>query len=191
MLAVALHRQLLEVGGEALEVLLVGQDGDRLRAEEVGVPDAQEPHQHRQVLRERRGAEVFVHLVEAAEHGAEVIRTDRQHRREADRRRPSSSARRPSPRTRTCWRCRCRTSPLPRHWSRRRRSAWRPTSRRRRAPASDHSRAVRALVIVSSVVKVLDETMNSVSAGSRSRAASAKSVPSMFETKRKVRLRSL
>ena len=58
-------------------------------------------------------------------------------------------------------------------------------------PASDHSRAVRALVIVSSVVKVLDDTMKSVSAGSRSRTASAKSVPSMFETNRKVRLRSL
>ncbi len=38
------------------------------------------------------------------------------------------------------------------------------------------------------VVKVLEETMNSVSAGSRSRVASKKSVPSMFETKRKVRL---
>jgi hypothetical protein len=39
------------------------------------------------------------------------------------------------------------------------------------------------LVIVSSVVKVFEETMNSVSAGSRSRVASAKSVPSTLETK--------
>ena len=53
------------------------------------------------------------------------------------------------------------------------------------------SRAVWALVIVSSVVKVLEETMNSVSAGSRSRVASAKSVPSTLETKRKVMSRSL
>ena len=52
VLAVALHRQLLEVGGEALEVLLVRQHRDRLRAEEVGVPDAEQPHQHRQVPRE-------------------------------------------------------------------------------------------------------------------------------------------
>ena len=58
-------------------------------------------------------------------------------------------------------------------------------------PASDHWRALRALVMVSSVVKVFDETMNSVSAGSRSRTASAKSVPSTFETKRKVIARSL
>ena len=59
------------------------------------------------------------------------------------------------------------------------------------APRRAQSRAVRALVIVSSVVNVLEETMNSVSAGSRSRVASAKSVPSTFETKRKVRSRSL
>ena len=54
-----------------------------------------------------------------------------------------------------------------------------------------HSRAVRALVIVSIVVNVFEETINSVSAGSRSCVASAKSVPSTFETKRKVRRRSL
>ena len=57
--------------------------------------------------------------------------------------------------------------------------------------ASTQARAVAALVIVSSVVKVFEETMNSVSAGSRSRVASAKSVPSTLETKRNVRSRSL
>jgi hypothetical protein len=51
------------------------------------------------------------------------------------------------------------------------------------SPASDQARAECALVMVSSVVKVFDETMNSVSAGSRSRAASAKSVPSTLEPK--------
>jgi hypothetical protein len=58
-------------------------------------------------------------------------------------------------------------------------------------PASDQARALCALVIVSSVVKVFDEMMNSVSAGSRSCVASAKSVPSTFETKRNVIPRSL
>jgi len=48
-----------------------------------------------------------------------------------------------------------------------------------------------AFVIVSSVVKVFDDTMNNVSAGSRSRVASAKSVPSTFDTKRKVMSRAL
>ena len=47
-------------------------------------------------------------------------------------------------------------------------------------------RALLALVMVSSVVKVLEEIMNSVSAGSRSRVASTKSVPSTLETNRKV-----
>ncbi len=55
--------------------------------------------------------------------------------------------------------------------------------------SSTQARAVAALVIVSSVVNVLDETTNSVCAGSRSRVASAKSVPSMLDTNRKVRSR--
>jgi hypothetical protein len=57
--------------------------------------------------------------------------------------------------------------------------------------ASTQSRAACALVIVSCVVKVFDETMNSVSAGSRSRVASMKSVPSMLETKRNAMSRAL
>ena len=40
VLAVALHGQLLQIGRKALQVLLVGQHGDGLRAEEVVVPDA-------------------------------------------------------------------------------------------------------------------------------------------------------
>ncbi len=57
--------------------------------------------------------------------------------------------------------------------------------------SSAQARADPALVIVSRVVKVLDEMMNSVSAGSRSWVFSAKSVPSTFETNRKVRSRWL
>ena len=48
VLAVALHGELLEVGGKALEVLLVGQDGDGLRVEEVGVPDGEQAHERRE-----------------------------------------------------------------------------------------------------------------------------------------------
>ena len=57
--------------------------------------------------------------------------------------------------------------------------------------ASVHARAWLALVIVSSVVNVFDETMNSVSSALRSRVASAKSVPSTLDTKRKVMSRVL
>jgi hypothetical protein len=48
-----------------------------------------------------------------------------------------------------------------------------------------------AFVIVSSVVKVLEDAMKRVSAGSRSRVASTMSVPSTFDTKRKVIPRSV
>src|SRR5208337_3046616 len=57
--------------------------------------------------------------------------------------------------------------------------------------ARDQTRAEWALVMVSRVVKVFDEMMKRVSSWSRSRVASAKSVPSTLETKRTVRLRSL
>src|SRR3546814_14589100 len=57
-LAVALHRQLLQVGREALEVLRVRQYGDRVRAEEIVVPDRDQRHQHRQVALERRVTEI-------------------------------------------------------------------------------------------------------------------------------------
>ncbi len=63
---------------------------------------------------------------------------------------------------------------------------WRATADSSPSAASDQSRAVWALVIVSRVVKVLDEMTKSVSAGSRSRVASTKSMPSTFETNRKV-----
>ena len=84
MLAVALHRQLLQIGREAPQVLLVRQHGHRLRTEEVVVPDGQQAQEHRQVALERRGAEVLVHLVEAIQHGSKVLRADREHRRQAD-----------------------------------------------------------------------------------------------------------
>ena len=86
MLAVALHRQLLQVRGKALQVLLVREDGHRLGAEEIRVPHRQQPEEHRQVALERRGAEVLVHLVEAVQESAEALGTDGDHRRQTDRR---------------------------------------------------------------------------------------------------------
>src|SRR5258705_13556997 len=49
VLAVALHRQLLQISRESLQVLLVGQHRDGLRAEEIVGPKGQEAHAHRQV----------------------------------------------------------------------------------------------------------------------------------------------
>src|ERR1043166_6403679 len=84
VLSVALHGQLLQIGRKALEILLVREDADCLRPEEVVIPDGEEPHQDWQVARIWRGAKVLVHGVEATEHGATVVRTDGQHRRHAD-----------------------------------------------------------------------------------------------------------
>src|SRR5205823_10605518 len=78
--AVALHRQLLQIGWKSLQVLLVRQHGNRLGTEEVVVPDAKEAHEYRQVTLERGGAEVLVHLVEAVQQSSEIIRADGQHR---------------------------------------------------------------------------------------------------------------
>ena len=84
VLSVALHGELLQIGRESLQILLVRQDRHGLGAEEVVVPDGQEAHKHRQVARERGGAEVLVHLMEAVQHGPEVVRADGQHGGEAD-----------------------------------------------------------------------------------------------------------
>src|SRR5664279_5113597 len=86
VLTVALHRQLLEVRREALQVLLIGKYSDGLGIEEVVVPKAQKPHDHWQVAFERGRAEMLVHLVKAVEHGSEMIRADGDHGRKANRR---------------------------------------------------------------------------------------------------------
>src|SRR5579883_1550369 len=62
----------------------------------------------------------------------------------------------------------------------------RATARSSPSRASSQARAARAFVRVSRVVKVLEDTMTSVSAGSRSRVASTRSVGSMFDTNRNV-----
>ena len=190
MLAVGLHRELLQIGRKALQILLVGKDADRLRAEEVVVPDREQAHDHRQVAFERRGAEMLVDRVEPVEHRAEVLRADRDHGRKPDRRVHRVASADPVPEAEHVLRVDAELASPRRRWSRPRRNVSRSPSRRRSASRL-HFRALCALVMVSSVVKVFEEMMNSVSAGSRSRVASTKSVPSTLETKRTVRLRSL
>src|SRR5262245_30760841 len=67
LLPEAFHRQLLQVGGETFHVMLVRQYRNRLRSEEIVVPEGQKTHQDRQVAFERRCPEVFVHLLETAQ----------------------------------------------------------------------------------------------------------------------------
>src|SRR6266576_1406099 len=80
--AVALHRQLLEISWEPFQVLLVRQHCDSLGAEKSVIPNSQDPHERGQVALEWSGAKMLIHLMETIEHRTEVIRADRQHRRE-------------------------------------------------------------------------------------------------------------
>ena len=75
-LAVALHVALLEVSGEAVHVLVIWQNGLRLGVEEIVVPDAEQPQRDRQILLQRRGAEVFIHRVGAGEQFLKVVEAD-------------------------------------------------------------------------------------------------------------------
>src|ERR1700716_581495 len=86
MLAVTLHRQLLQIGRKTFEVLLVRQNRDCLCTEEISVPHRQKAQENRQVALERRGAEVLIHLVKAVEHRLEIFRAEGEYRREANRR---------------------------------------------------------------------------------------------------------
>src|SRR6266481_3320451 len=79
VLAVALHRQLLEIGGKALQVLVVGKHRDGLHTKEVVVPNAKESHEHRKVALKRRGTKVLVDFMETCQHGVEMVWTDGQH----------------------------------------------------------------------------------------------------------------
>ena len=65
--------------------MAVGQNGERLRVEEVVVPNRDEPEEHGHVLLDRRRAEVVVHEVKSAQHVVELVRADRDHQRQADR----------------------------------------------------------------------------------------------------------
>src|SRR5262249_61127326 len=49
MFAVALHRQLLQIGRETLQVLFVRQYSDSLGIEEIAVPHSKKTQKHRQV----------------------------------------------------------------------------------------------------------------------------------------------
>ena len=65
-LAVTLHVQLLQIGREAVQILVVRQHGIGSCAEEVTIPDAEQSHQHRNVFIKRSGAEMFVHRLRPA-----------------------------------------------------------------------------------------------------------------------------
>src|SRR3954452_4657618 len=60
LLTVAFHRQLLEVGRKALQVLLIWQDREGVCSEKIRIPDRQKAEDNRQVAIEGRRPEVLV-----------------------------------------------------------------------------------------------------------------------------------
>ena len=108
-LAVGLHVALLEVGWEARQVLVVGQNGVGLGAEEVVVPDPEQRQRDRQVLVERRGPEVLVHLVRAFQQGTEVLKADAERDGQSNGRPERVAAADPIPEHEHVLRWRCRT----------------------------------------------------------------------------------
>ena len=75
-LAVGFHGQLLQVGREAVQVLVVRQHGVGCDLEEVAVPHVQHAEQHDHVLLERGVGEVFVDLMEAVQELFETFRSE-------------------------------------------------------------------------------------------------------------------
>ncbi|MNN49344.1 hypothetical protein D3C81_1638640 [compost metagenome] len=82
---VGFHVALLEVGREAVHVLIVRQDRFGFSAKEVVVPDADQCQQHRQVFLSRGGGEVLVHRVRAGEQLNKVVVAHGQDDRQTNR----------------------------------------------------------------------------------------------------------
>ena len=83
-LAVRFHVELLQIGRKARQALVIGNDGTGGVIADVAVPDAEQAHQHGQVLKHRRLAEMLVHGMAAIEEAQEVRRADGDHQRQAD-----------------------------------------------------------------------------------------------------------
>ena len=191
-LAVGLHRQLLEVRREAVQQLGVGEHRVALGAEEVGVPDVEQPHQQRDVAGRLGGPEVLVHGVEAGQELGEPFRSDRHDQRRADRGVERVASADPVPEPEGV----VGVDPEVRHLVERGRDrdevlgdgsgvvASASSAPDDRSPSSSQALHSRALVSVSSVPKVLLETMKSVDSGSRPANVIAASVGSMLLMKR-------
>ena len=182
-LAVALHLQLLEIGGEA-----------RRAADRRESPPAtawpstlrfqtdSSPISTGMLSLERRRAEMAVDVdSRRCRNSSKCSGADRRSRAAGRCSTRSNSVRRPNPRSRTRARPRCRIRRPCRAGSRRRRNG-RPTAPSPSA-STIQARADRALVIVSWVVKVFEETMNRVARGRGRASVSAMSAPSTLETK--------
>src|ERR1700677_2307933 len=84
VLPIAFHISLLEISRKTVHILIIGQNGFRLCAEEVGVPKPDEGHRHWDILFERSIPEVKVGLMRSLQQGLEVVVTDGEGNRQTD-----------------------------------------------------------------------------------------------------------
>ena len=75
--AVTLHIALLKIRGKTVHVLIIRQNGLRLGAKEIIVPDAHQSQRGRQVLLKGCGPKMLVHLVTTGEQFRKVTKTNR------------------------------------------------------------------------------------------------------------------
>ena len=129
-LAVALHLELLQIGGQPREALVVGQHGERRQIEEGAVPGAEQAHAApadcARTAPSRKCRSIFA---APARKCREVLAAEREFRDKPDRRPNRVAAADPIPHREAARPARCRTRPSPRHWS----------TPRRNAPAGDRS----------------------------------------------------
>ena len=83
-LAVGLHLQLLKVVGQLLEASVVGQYRVGVDAQHVGVPDPDQPQQHRQIVGPGRLTEMLVHRMRTGQQLTKTRHADRQRNRQAN-----------------------------------------------------------------------------------------------------------
>ena len=133
------------------------------------------------LLLDRRLAEMLVDLVAAAQEFVEAVGPDRDRERQPDARPDRIAPADPVPEAEHARRPGCRTAATLSSWVETA-AKWSPTAASP-TPCAIQARAVAALVIVSWVVKVFDETMNRVRDGSSPRSVSPISAPSTLETK--------
>ena len=82
--AVRFHVELLQIGRQTGETLVIGDDSACRIAAEIAVPDTDQAHGHGQILIDGRRAEMFIHRMRAGKEMAEILRADGDHQRQAD-----------------------------------------------------------------------------------------------------------
>ena len=189
-LAVGFHGQLLQIGREAVQVLVVRQHGVGGDLEEVAVPHVQHAEQHDDVLLERGVGEVFVDLVEAVQELLEAGRSEDHGQGGADGGVDGVTATDPVPEAERVVRVDAELGDLLQVGGDGDEVlldgfgillVGTVDGTLALSSSSSQVRASRALVRVSSVVKVLETMMNRVVSGSRPLVFSARSFGSMLE----------